>query len=173
MARSTAGMHTMLQEDERTTRATCSPVRTTELILNDEYCDKVIEFVKDAQSEIRMCAYAWRWYVNEPGIGIQRLNIELLRAVKRGVVVRVLTDTIAMNTYFTTLGFRCRHVDRTKMQHSKVIAVDHKTLIVGSHNFTKRAQTDNYEASIAVQDFEVVAQFTTYFDRLWETSHDS
>ena len=162
-----------LQKNERGLGAIDPAIRTNGLILNDEFCDKVIEFIKDGAHDIRICAYAWRWYVNEPEIGIQRLNIELVKAVQRGVKVRVITDTQAMTDFFQTQGFICRSVPKNRYMHSKAICVDVKTLVIGSHNFTKRATSDNFETSIAVQEFEIIAQFVEYFEKVWESLRDS
>ena len=142
-------------------------VRPTQIILDNSYALKAKAFVLDAVSEIRLCAYAWRWYDSEPALEIQQFNIELLRAAKRGVQVRVLVDTEAMSKRFGSLGFNVRSVQPTRMLHTKALAIDQKTLVVGSHNLTKRANSDNYEISVAIQDHEPIAQFVSYFDRLW------
>lgn len=170
---STTSMHKMLQENERAIGATSPIVQSNELILDNSYTLKTMEFIKDAKSEIRLCAYAWRWYRNEPQIGIQKFNIELLRAHQRGVRVRCLVNNYAMFKCFTTLGFKCRYVDRTRMLHTKALVIDTKTLVLGSHNLTKRANSDNFEASIATQEFEMIAQFSEYFDRMWDVAHES
>lgn len=162
-------MSKMLQTNARPDRTPRPPVRATTLILDNSYTDKVIEFIRDAHSEIRVTAYAWRWYDSEPEIGIQKLNQELLRATLRGVTVRILCDTIQTMDSFRAYGFDVRSVVNTRMMHSKVVVIDQKTIVIGSHNLTKRANTDNYETSVALQDHEVIAQFTEYFDRLWVT----
>ena len=149
---------------DRQTRATVRPV---EIILDNNYADKAKAFVLSAHSEIRLCAYAWRWYDSEPALPIQQLNIELLRARSRGVTLRALVDTEAMAARFRSLGFDVRAVQPTRMLHTKAICIDTATLILGSHNLTKRANSDNYEMSVAIQEFEAVAQFAAYFDGLW------
>lgn len=144
-------------------------VQPTHLIVDNEYAEIAADFVRAAHSEIRICAYAWRWYENEPEIDIQKLNVELLRAHGRGVTVRCLVDTEKMVQTFTTLGFNARCVVNTRMLHTKAIGVDTKTLILGSHNMTKRATTDNYEMSLLTQEFHVVAGYNDYFDRMWDS----
>lgn len=156
-----------LQKTTRRYSKISSAVRPAEIILDNNYAVKARAFVLDATSEIRLCAYAWRWYDSEPALPIQQFNIELLRAALRGVQVRVLVDTEAMAARFKTLGFDARAVQPTRMLHTKAIVIDRHTLILGSHNLTKRANSDNYELSVALQDFEVVDQFINYFDRLW------
>ena len=116
-----------------------------------------------------MCAYAWRWYENEPEIGIQKLNIELLLARSRGVKVRCMVDNLTQKERFATLGFDVRSVSNTRMLHTKAFCIDAKTLIIGSHNMTKRATTDNYEMSILTQEPEPCLQFIDYFDKMWDS----
>lgn len=144
-------------------------VRTTELIVDGHYAAVVADFVRSAKSEIRLCAYAWRWYANEPEIDIQKLNVELYRAQLRGVKVRCLVDTMTDMEKFKKLGFDVRSVVNTRMLHTKAISIDAKTVMIGSHNMTKRATTDNYEMSILTQEYQVVAAYIDYFDRMWNS----
>lgn len=158
-----------LQRNARTDGALGRDVRTTALILDADYCEQAIALLRLAQSEVRLCAYAWRWYENEPEIGIQKFNVELYKLRHRGVKVRCLVDTDALRMRFATLGFNTRSVINTRMLHTKAVAVDATGLIIGSHNLTKRANTDNYEASIKTYEFQVVDSFNNYFDRLWDS----
>lgn len=148
---------------------TSPSVRTTEIILDNNYAKKAKSFIESAVSEIRICAYAWRWYDSEPELEIQQFNLELLKACRRNLQVRILVDTEAMSKKFNDLGFQTRAVQNTRMLHTKAIVIDRKTLIIGSHNLTKRANSDNYELSVAIQEFEPVEQFINYFDRIWQS----
>lgn len=162
-------MSERLQTIQRTCGADESIVQSTELIVDNDYARIVADFVRSAKSEIRLCAYAWRWYENEPEIDIQKLNIELYRARLRGVKVRCLVDTEAMMMQFKGNGFDVRSVVNTRMLHTKAISIDSKTVVIGSHNMTKRATTDNYEMSIMTQEYQVVAAYIDYFDRMWNS----
>lgn len=142
----------------------------TSLILDNKYCDTVIKFIRDAQSEIRLCAYAWRWYIDEPEIPIQQLNIELYRARERGVKVRCLVDTAATAQMLRDFNFNVRYISTNRMLHTKAIGIDEKTLVIGSHNLTKRASTDNYELSLLTQEPHVVLGYNDYFDRMWQAN---
>lgn len=162
----------MLEGLQKTTvgyRKTSPSFRSAEIILDDKFAPKATAFIKDAVSEIRMTAYAWRWYDSEPALPIQVFNLELLRASNRGVQVRILVDTEAMRSLFAGLGFNVRSVQPTRMLHTKAILIDRRSLILGSHNLTKRASSDNYEMSVALQDFEAAEQFCEYFDGIWHS----
>lgn len=160
-------MPEMLQRNEREIGEPGTLVRPTQIILDASYCGKVIEFLQHARSDVRVCAYAWRWYHNEPEIPIQKLNVALLQAQRRGVSVRCLVDTRPTLEMLKSLGFAARCVDSTRMMHTKAIGIDDKTLILGSHNLTKRANTDNYEMSIVTQEPSCVLDYNDYFERMW------
>lgn len=159
-----------LQTNARPVRESVVVDGTTSLILDNKYCDTVIKFIRDAQSEIRLCAYAWRWYIDEPEIPIQQLNIELYRARERGVKVRCLVDTAATAQMLRDLNFNVRYISTNRMLHTKAIGIDEKTLVIGSHNLTKRASTDNYELSLLTQEAQVVLGYNDYFDRMWQAN---
>lgn len=160
-------MSQMLQENGRPDGATSRAVWPTTLVLDSEYPDVAKMLLKRATREVRVCAYAWRWYANEPELGIQELNKELFLLRDKGVTVRCLVDTETMCREMEAQGFNARSVENTRMLHTKAICVDEDSLLIGSHNFTKRATKDNYECSVAIGEFEVVQQFITYFDAIW------
>jgi len=125
--------------------------------------------LQDAKFEIRLCAYAWRWYTNEPELAMQKFNIMLLRKSMNGCKIRILVDNNSMRETFKALGFNVRAVEPTRMLHTKAICIDHNSLVIGSHNLTKRAGSDNYEMSLVTQEFEPIAQFCEYFDAMWSS----
>lgn len=162
-------MFETLQRDTRTDGAVERPVWPTALVIDGAYCETAIELLGSARSEVRLCAYAWRWYANEPEIGIQKLNTELLLLRNRGVKVRALVDTETQRLMFRELGFETRSVVNTRMLHTKAIGVDNYGLLIGSHNLTKRANSDNYEMSLLTYEFQAVDAYNIYFDKLWNS----
>lgn len=150
-----------------------SDVQPNELIVDGNYCEAVIPLIKAAKKEISICAYSWRWYYNEPEIGIQQLNMELLRALRRGVHVRCLVDTPQTFIRMQKQGFYVRYIPSNRLMHTKAIMVDAKYLVIGSHNLTKRANNDNYEVSVILNDPEPCMQFGVYFDNIFEVARES
>lgn len=166
-------MQQMPEEDNRTSGSASTTVQTTQLILNNNWSNMVLPIIKDAKNNIKICAYAWRWYPNEPEIDIQKFNSVLLKKAKNGVVINALVDKIITKDIFNSLGIKCRNLNSNKMVHTKAICVDDKYLILGSHNLTKRATFDNLEISVIINDFETVQQFVKYFTTLWGSSATS
>lgn len=156
-----------LQTDEGRDATAANHVRPTALILNGEFIAAARKLLGHAQSEVRLCAYAWRWYENEPEIGIQLLNLDLYALRRRGVVVRAIVDTLAMRETFRALGFDCISIPSDRTLHTKAIGVDSTGLMIGSHNLTKRGTSDNIEASVLIYDAEPVIAYNEYFDKMW------
>lgn len=162
-----------LQRIERKNTKPISYDGTTELILDNNYCKKAIPWINDAISDIRICAYAWRWYDESPDDTMQQFNIALVKAINRGVTVRALCERIQEGAILQQYGINVRALNTKRTLHTKAILIDERVLIVGSHNYTRRANLDNFEASIATNDFECIVQFADYFDRLWNDNAKS
>lgn len=158
-----------LQTDEGTDGGTSAVIQPNQLIIDAEYCDVVRKFINGAKTEILICAYAWRWYENNPEIPIQRLNCALVDARNRGVKIKVLAETQIMRDRMRALGAEVRGVEKNRMMHTKAFCIDHRTLVLGSHNLTKRATSQNYEMSIMTQEFQVVDSFCRYYETIWSS----
>lgn len=156
-----------LQGNARTDEQPATPARPTALILNDEYVGAAQALLKTAVSEVRICAYAWRWYENEPEVGIQQINMALYALRGRGVVVRAIVDTLYIKQQMEALGFAVRCIETNRTLHTKAIGVDTSGLLIGSHNLTKRATCDNIEASVLIHEPAPVIAYNEYFERLW------
>jgi phosphatidylserine/phosphatidylglycerophosphate/cardiolipin synthase-like enzyme len=52
--------------------------------------------------------------------------------------------------------------------HHKVIIIDEKIVITGSYNFTKRAEEQNDENLVIIEDAGVAAQYKEEFDRVYQ-----
>lgn len=83
--------------------------------------------------------------------------------------MRALVDTETQKLMFRELGFETRSVVNTRMLHTKAIGVDSYGLLIGSHNLTKRANSDNYEMSMLTYEFQAIDAYNTYFDKLWNS----
>lgn len=166
-------MYKRLQNNERSSRRIVETFRTNEVILNNEYAQKTIEIIRQAKSEILICAYAWRWYEKEPETDIQKINVEIVRAKRRGVRIRAIVDNSKILQLIKKQGVDCRYIGNERMLHAKAICIDEKTLIIGSHNLTKRAIQENIEMSIQTYELEPILQFKTYFEKIWNVANES
>lgn len=143
------------------------PHGTTQLVVDREYCKRILPLLAAAKSEILICAYSWRLYPEEPEREIQQVFTAVARSVQRGVVVRVLADKYTQIKPLLEHKIECRYIGTKLTMHTKAICVDDEYLLLGSHNLTARANEFNHEASILVTETEPILQFRKYFNTIW------
>ena len=125
---------------------------------------EIVEMVDAADSSIDIEVYAFT----------SRDIVEALeRARMRGVRIRIILDDISreMHDELLSKGFNVRYAPKAyKTTHSKIMIVDGKTLLVGSHNFSNSALYKNREASVIIADGETVKEFIEEFEIDWMLS---
>lgn len=143
-----------------------------------DYPDVVIPIIKNASSSIDILVYQWKWYGHQAASPIQQFNLAVTAAAQRGVKVRVLMDIehyshpiTKINTrtekFLKRAGCEVRMARIGGRTHAKMIIVDRKILVVGSHNLCKSSLSSNAEVSITIADFPQIEEFCRYFDSLW------
>jgi len=146
------------------------PVWTTKIVIDKEYGTEAVAMIDAAQRTVRILAYSWRWYPDEPEAEVQQINAAIMRAITRGCEVRALCSSVEMALVLQKYGIRAKSCDEARTVHAKVVCTDEAQIMLGSHNITKRALHENYEMSMLTKEYEPVAQFITYFDKLWDTA---
>ncbi len=99
----------------------------------------------------------------------------LMRAKERGVDVRVIIERNVVGDdngeifrELASKGFNVRYAGKAyKLTHAKVIIVDGKAVLVGSHNLSNSALFKNREASVIIRDSPSVDEFTAAFELDW------
>ena len=89
-------------------------------------------------------------------------------AHSREVNVRVLLHSIDDITNDKAVQFfKNREMSirvANKYAHTKLLVIDNKIVVLGSHNWTASAFASNYEASIIIRDEITATDFTNYFN---------
>lgn len=136
-------------------------------IIGNEFADKVIPLIKNSKKSIDIIVYDWRWYPNQIGSAIQRFNNEIVAGRKRGKKIRVITNSLHVIGTLKTQNFEARGKVSSKTLHTKLMIIDGKIVILGSHNYTMNAFTINHEVSVIIEDEKVVERLKLYFENLW------
>ena len=147
--------------------------------IGKHYPKQVIPLIHEAKSRIVVLMYEWKWYGHESAGGVQKLNLALVAAARRGVKVQALLNAESMGHAITkintkTMNFLLRYGCKAKMGnfggivHAKMMIIDDEILVLGSHNYSKSAFSRNREASVIVKGREEIKAFRKYFDDIWE-----
>ena len=133
-----------------------------EILVGKEFPTKVIPYVESAKYSIDIIVYDWRWYSATPNNPVSRFNQSIVRAVKRGVKVRAVVNNIDILPRLNALGIEARRAPFGRLLHAKLMYIDDRILITGSHNYTQSAFQTNLEFSVIIendQGFPRVGEF--------------
>lgn len=106
----------------------------------------------------------------------------IIQAIKdakaRGVKVRVISDKTqsagvtqkqAVNNLLG-VSIPVKINKHSGLMHLKVSIIDNSILTTGSFNYSKNAQENNDEVLVVIKSKEMVTDFSTEFDRLWNST---
>jgi phosphatidylserine/phosphatidylglycerophosphate/cardiolipin synthase-like enzyme len=136
-------------------------------VIGADFPKKIIPLLDGATRNIDLITYDWRWYANQPGHPVQQFNIALVRAVKRGVHVRALVNKADLLPTLKSVGINARVTKDARTLHAKLLTIDSKTLVIGSHNITRNAFSHNIEASVVVEIPRGETRFHEFFSNLY------
>jgi phosphatidylserine/phosphatidylglycerophosphate/cardiolipin synthase-like enzyme len=123
--------------------------------------------------------YEWKWYTHEAAGGVEKFNLAVQAASRRGVKVRVLLNIESMghaitkiNTktadYLRLAGCEVKFGQIGVATHAKLILIDDRIMALGSHNVSKGSFSRNQEASIVIEGGEAIRPYVDYFNLLWD-----
>ena len=129
------------------------------LLTNKDYLPVLIKAIDEAQSEIFISIFSFKAGVHKNSYP-DRILGHLAKAVKRGVDVKIILETTGrindeLNTQnrqtgklLEEQGVKVYFDSPRTTTHTKMIVIDQKMLILGSHNMTQSALKYNNEISI-------------------------
>jgi len=140
-----------------------------ETVIEKQFPKKVIPLIDSAKNSIDIIVYAWCWYSQNPGASVQLFNQAILRAVRRGVKVRVIANYDRIVNILKGEGCQAKRLDTKGLVHYKMMIIDNKIVITGSHNYTESAFERNLELSVILSNFDNISPFVSYFNNLFNS----
>jgi phosphatidylserine/phosphatidylglycerophosphate/cardiolipin synthase-like enzyme len=137
----------------------CSAV----LLTNKNYFPALIKSIDNAQDEIFMSIFSFKTDMHKNSYP-DRVLLHLSRAVQRGVKVKVILENsggrdqkIDEQNHRTKKNLEEKGVkvyldSPQRTTHTKLIVIDQRLIILGSHNLTSSALKYNNEISVSLED---------------------
>ena len=146
------------------------------LLLDRDYFTALMDGVDSARAEIFLSAYLFRTIEGARGYPEAVLK-RLLAAVKRGVRVDVIlernkdADDLSRNNAETAerlkeAGVRVCMDAPDRVTHTKLVVIDRRYLLIGSHNLTQAALKFNHEASVWIDSVPLAEEALSYMKSL-------
>jgi phosphatidylserine/phosphatidylglycerophosphate/cardiolipin synthase-like enzyme len=148
-------------------------------LVNEQYFNKTLGAIENAKTSIDIVLYEFKWY--DTNNSVIKLREALINADKKGIVVRIILDQSEWYGEETELSKSNRKtaaflkengidakLDSKKITtHDKLLIIDKKIVILGSHNWGSSALTKNNEASVLIENSAIAEYYQNYFDFLW------
>lgn len=158
-------------------KAFALPARNVEMIAPKDYSERVCSLISNSSKSIWVIIYSFRYYAEYPLSPSNLILQELIRAVKRGVDVRVLLDVCEWDEKHTEEnrrtgailsrnGIKVYYDKMDESTHAKAIVVDSRYTVVGSTNWTYHALTSNNEISVFIDSQELAKEIEMYIMKL-------
>lgn len=125
---------------------------------NNGVTNRIVVAINQAEHSILVAAYSFT---------SKDIAAALLAAKKRGVSVQLLLDKsqishkYSSSTFFANQGLSQRIDIQHAIYHDKYMVIDAKTVITGSFNFTKAAETKNAENILILRNNPELAKLYT------------
>ena len=137
-------------------------------IIGKEFPTKVIPLIDGAKHEIKVMVFDWRWYTHDAGCSVQLFNQAIVRAKKRGVKIKAIANVYEVLEVLRNQGCLVKKLHSLKLMHVKMLIVDNDTIVIGSHNYTQKAFTVNFEISVILkrmaENAEEMDRLNEFFD---------
>jgi len=109
------------------------------------------------------------------------ISNEIMQKIQEGVKVKGIYETRQASQYCTydnlkTAGANVIYDGNPKTMHDKFFLIDGQTVITGSYNPTKRANTENDENLLIIKDSSIAKTYESEFNKLfsmWSNSSTS
>jgi phosphatidylserine/phosphatidylglycerophosphate/cardiolipin synthase-like enzyme len=143
------------------------------LLTNEAYFSALLKAIDEAQSEIFMSIFSFKVGVHKNSYP-DRILGHLAKAVKRGVKVTVILETTGGRSDELNIqnretgklleekGVKVYFDSPYKTTHTKLIVIDQRLIVLGSHNLTQAAMKYNNEISILLDNPELAKRARDY-----------
>jgi len=149
------------------------------ILANEDFMPALLKAIDDARDEILLSLFSFKAGKYKDSYP-DRIAAHLERAVKRGVKVYVVLETsenpseeLSMQnrktgTFLQNRGMTVFYDSPRRTTHTKLIVIDRKLVLLGSHNFTQSALKYNNEISVLLNSPELAGQARNYILRIMQ-----
>ena len=143
-----------------------------------DYAPAIKQLLADSQKSIYIYMYVMSYFPGDDESPVNQLVDALIEAKNRGVEVNVVlelsppvTEVGAVRNdrvyhHLKQAGVNVRYDTTGITLHSKVVIIDQKIVVIGSHNWTKGSLLHNYETSVVIDSPELAKELIAELSRI-------
>jgi phosphatidylserine/phosphatidylglycerophosphate/cardiolipin synthase-like enzyme len=148
------------------------------LVTDEDYLEAALALVAKARRSIDILAFSWGIGSVSGRLSFDGAPYKLAARIKelkekRGDSLRVRLYIEGVRETADRNRVTADFLERAGVEvvygstHAKGFSVDGRYVLFGSTNFTNQSMVKNDEANLLIDDREIAAQFTRYFEHLW------
>jgi phosphatidylserine/phosphatidylglycerophosphate/cardiolipin synthase-like enzyme len=152
------------------------PASAAQLLADEAYYPALLGQIRAARKSIDLVTYLWKISAainSKPGELVRALG----EARRRGVIVRVILENSGYDEELNRAnreaaaqlqqeGITATFDAAAVTTHAKMVVIDHRFCLIGSHNLTQSALEKNHEISVMMDNPRLAGELGTYMDRL-------
>ena len=148
--------------------------QTTRVLADGDYFPALIKLLDRSDSSIDLAMFVFKIGKRKTSRPA-KIRDALIRAAKKGVKVRVYLERSGYDDklnksnrevadQLTAEGVKVIFESPKTTTHNKMVVIDRRYALVGSHNFTQSALKYNHELSLLVDDPELAEKLVSYME---------
>jgi len=138
------------------------------LIFGSQFNKVVLPLLAQANDNIKIVIFDWRFESFDVKTEIGIFNNAIISAKNRGVNVRCVVNSKTIAQRLNNLSINARVIESERLMHTKLLIIDDKKVVVGSHNYSQSAFSSNYELSVFFDAFFCEKELSDYFEIMWK-----
>ena len=168
------GLPTITSAQDRAPSVSTTNGQAIRILADGDYFPALIKLLDRSDSSIDLAMFVFKigkGKNNRPA----KIRDALIRAATRGVKVRVYLERSGYDDklnktnrkvadQLTAGGVRVIFESPKTTTHNKMVVVDRRYAIIGSHNFTQSALKYNHELSLLVDDLNLAEKLVSYME---------
>lgn len=154
------------------------PKGAIQIVPDNLYLKRAVQFLAHAQSEILLTTYKLQISSVPRARSLTVIIHALTRAISQGVKCKIIVHygpgkkgvpsaNLPSMLMLHLKGAQVRYLPISRIVHAKILIVDSRIMMVGSHNWSISSMMDNAELSLMVEDSISISQAKDYFINLW------
>ena len=141
------------------------------LLVEEDYYDTLVELLNRANNSIYVAMFSMKYDPRDKDDPANDLIEALAAAAEKGIHVVVVLDDYPWWNERTAEYLRNHSVEvhiymGEESMHAKVVVVDSKIVVLGSHNWSESGLAYNHEVSILIRSQSMAEQLASYIANL-------
>ena len=155
-----------------------------EILKDEQFLPAALCLISNAQKSIDISTFKIEITSKRRGLRLKEFFDILIRKASDGIEVRLLmnkrdnrghvpeTNAYALK-HLKPSKIKIRYLPNDRVAHAKLIIMDKKAAICGSHNLSVKSCQNNFEVSCLLSEETMVLLLKSAYDKTWDTGKDA